>query len=340
MDNAKKHGALASIGAFVKNHVMYLVLVALIIFFTTQSDKFLTVSNLRNIANQSAYQLIVGIGVAFIMISGAMDLSIGYEMSLAGVVMGQMLTHGVSIPIVLLAGIAACILMNLLNCALFVKLKVFPFILTLATQYLFMGLSYIISGSQTFIGFSDEFKTIGQGYVGPVPIAVIIMVVAVLFASFVLNKTHFGRHIYAVGGNPEAAMLAGIDVNKTRFAVYTVAGFFIGLGTIVLISRSGSSASSVGPGTEFTVLAGGILGGIAIQGGQGKINCMVVGVFILTVLSNGMQLMQLGIYPQYVAKGIVLVAAIGFDTLQKLGVIRRSKLVAGSEPEAAPAEES
>lgn len=333
MDSNKKHTALSKIGAFLKHNVMYIVLVVLMIFFATQNEKFLTWSNLRNIVNQSAYQIIIGVGVVFIMISGAMDLSIGYQMSLAGVVMGQMLTAGVPIPVVILTGIVCCVLMNLLNCTLFVKLRVFPFILTLATQYLFMGLSYIISGSKTFINFPAEFKTIGQGYIGPIPIAVIIMVLAVLIGSFVLNKTHFGRHVYAVGGNPEAAMLAGIDVTKTRFLVYTVAGLFIGLGTVILISRSGSAASSVGPGTEFTVLAGGILGGIAIQGGSGKINCMVVGVLILTVLSNGMQLMQLGIYPQYVAKGIVLVIAIGFDTLQKLGVIRRSKLVAGSEPE-------
>lgn len=196
-----------------------------------------------------------------------------------------------------------------------------------------MGLSYIWSGSKTFLNFPEAFKFIGQGYVGPIPFAVILMVLAVLFASFVLNKTYFGRQVYAVGGNVEAANLAGINVNRVKYTIYIIAGFFVALGTIVLISRSGSAASSVGPGTEFTIIAGGILGGISLKGGSGKISCIVLGVLILTVLSNGMQLMQLGIYPQYVAKGIVLIIAIGFDSYQKIRSVRRSKMVAGTAPE-------
>lgn len=317
---------------YLKSHVMYLVLVVLLLFFATQNPAFLSFGNLRNIVNQSAYQIIVGVGLVFVMIAGAMDLSVGYQMSFAGVIMGKLLTDGAPIPVVLLVGIISCVLMNLLNCFLCIQFNVFPFILTLATQYLFMGLSYIWSGSKTFLNFPDTFKTIGQGYAGPIPVAVIIMVLAVIFASFVLNKTYFGREVYAVGGNTEAAMLAGIDVKRVRYIIYIIAGIFVGLGTIVLVSRSGSAASSVGPGTEFTIIAGGILGGISLKGGSGKISCIVLGVLILTVLSNGMQLMQLGIYPQYVAKGIVLIIAIGFDSYQKIRMFRRSKLVAGGPP--------
>lgn len=321
------------VSQYLKSHVMYLVLIVLVLFFTIQNPTFISFGNLRNIVNQSAYQIIVGVGLVFVMIAGAMDLSVGYQMSFAGVIMGKLLTDGWSIPLVLLVGIVSCVLMNLLNCFLCIKFNVFPFILTLATQYLFMGLSYIWSGSKTFLNFPESFKSFGQGYLGPIPIAVIIMVVAVLFASFVLNKTYFGREVYAVGGNVEAATLAGINVRKIKYIIYIIAGFFVGLGTIVLISRSGSAASSVGPGTEFTIIAGGILGGISLKGGSGKISCIVLGVLILTVLSNGMQLMQLGIYPQYVAKGIVLIIAIGFDSYQKFRFIKRSKLVAGGPPD-------
>lgn len=319
---------------YLKSHVMYLVLVVLLLLFGTQNPAFLSFGNLRNIVNQSAFQIIVGVGLVFVMIAGAMDLSVGYQMSFAGVIMGKLLTDGVPIPVVLLVGIISCVLMNLLNCFLCIQFNVFPFILTLATQYLFMGLSYIWSGSKTFLNFPDEFKTIGQGFAGPVPVAVIIMVLAVIFASFVLNKTYFGRKVYAVGGNMEAATLAGINVKRVRYMIYVIAGIFVGLGTIVLVSRSGSAASSVGPGTEFTIIAGGILGGISLKGGSGKISCIVLGVLILTVLSNGMQLMQLGIYPQYVAKGIVLIIAIGFDSYQKIRMFRRSKLVVGEPPAA------
>ena len=328
-----------SVLQYLKSHVMYIVLVILIIFFATQSNVFLTGSNLRNIVNQSSYQIIVGVGLVFVMISGAMDLSVGYQMSLAGVVMGKMLTGGGSpVGVVIIVGILLGLAMSLLNGALFIQLKVFPFILTLATQYIYNGLSYIISESATSINFPDSFKFIGQGYIGPIPVAILIMVVAVIFASFMLNKTYFGRYVYAVGGNPEAATLAGINVSKVRYIIYAIAGFFIGLGTIVLISRAGSSASSMGPGTEFTIISGGILGGIALQGGSGKISCIVLGVLILTVLSNGMQLMQLGVYPQYVAKGIVLIIAIALDTMQKNAVIKKAKMVDGTPPDDSDAE--
>jgi len=149
----------------------------------------------------------------------------------------------------------------------------------------------------------------------------------------VLNKTYFGRYVYALGGNVEAATLAGVNVKKNYYIIYIISGIFVSLGTIVLISRTGSSASSMGPGTEFTIIAGGILGGISLTGGTGKMSHIVLGVTILTILSNGMQLMQLGIYPQYIAKGLVLIIAIGIDTYQKDALIRRAKRVDGTPPE-------
>ncbi|MGI5971518.1 MAG: ABC transporter permease [Oscillospiraceae bacterium] len=323
----------AAVIKFLKSHVMYVVLVVLVIFFATQSDVFLTASNLRNVVNQASYQIIVGVGLVFVMLSGAMDLSVGYQMSLAGVVMGKMLTSGnYTVFSVIVVGIILGLIMNLINGTLFITLKVFPFVLTLATQYIFNGLSYIISQSATSINFPDSFKYIGQGYIGPIPVAIIIMILSVLFASFMLNKTYFGRYVYALGGNVEAAVLAGVNVKKNRYIIYAISGFFVALGTIVLISRAGSAASSMGPGTEFTIISGGILGGISLTGGTGKISHIVLGVLILTILSNGMQLMQLGVYPQYVAKGLVLIIAIAIDTYQKNAIIRRAKKVEGTPP--------
>ena len=322
-----------SIVNFIKNHIMYLVLLVLLIFFALQSSRFLTVSNLVNILNQSAYQIVVGVGIAFIMLSGAIDLSVGYQISTISVVMGILMTQfEMNFVLVIVIALALGVVMSLINGVIYVVFKVFPFIITLATQYIFWGISYMLSGSSSFLNFPSGFMTIGQGYIGPIPISIIIMIVCVAVGAFILNRTYFGRYIYGIGSNPQAISLAGVNINKMNLAIFALAGFFTALGTVMLVSTAGSSASTMGVGTEFTILAGCMLGGIKMGGGGGKISSVIVGMLILTVLSNGMQLMQLGINPQRVAMGFVLLAAIGIDKLQSSRVIRSAKHVTGEPP--------
>ena len=319
--------------SFIKGHIMYVVMVCLIIFFSTQSKRFLTVANLTNIVNQSSYYIIVGVGIALIMLSGGIDLSVGYQMSLIGVVLGSLLTQSsLPLPLILLIGVVMGCMMSLLNGILFVKMGVFPFVITLATQYVFYGLSYSFSGSQTYTNFPAAFKVIGQGAVGPIPLPIIIMAVIVIIGSIILNRTYFGRYIYGLGSNAEAVKLAGVQANTIRLSVYALAGLFTAIGTIVYISRTGSSSSTMGPGTEFTLIAGALLGGIKMGGGGGKMSSMVVGVLILTLIQNGMQMMQMDTFQQYVVKGIVLVIAIWIDAAQTRRVVRQSKTVQGEPP--------
>lgn len=318
---------------FVKAHIMYLILLIIILFFTTQSSRFLTMSNLRNIVNQSSYSIIIGVGVALIMLSGGIDLSVGYQMSLLGVVMGTLLTNStLPLPVILVIAVLLGCAMSLLNGLLFVKIGVFPFVITLATQYVFNGLSYKVSNSQTFVSFPETFKVIGQGQVGPIPIAVILMVIIVILGSILLNRTYVGRYIYAMGSNAEAVKLAGASVTKLRLLVYCIAGLFTAIGTIVYISRTGSASSSMGPGTEFTLIASALLGGIKMGGGGGKMSSIVLGVLILTVIQNGMQMIQMDQYSQYIVKGVVLIAAIWFDAAQTKRVMKQAKQVKGAPP--------
>lgn len=313
---------------FVRQNIMYLVMVALCLIFTTQNPTFLTGKNLMNIVNQAAYQIIVGVGVGMLMISGAIDLSVGYQMSVSGVIMGWLLVHTeLNWVFVLLIGMSLCMAMSLFNGLIAVKFKVFPFIITLASSYIFEGISYTVTQAKTFGNYPAAFKWIGQGDIGPIPVAIILMVICLIIGSLILNKTYFGRYIYGIGSNQEAVELAGVKVNKVRLVIYALSGLFIGLGTVALISRTGSSSSAMGPGTEFVIIAGGILGGIKMQGGGGRMSSIVVGVLIMTVLANGMQLMQLNVYPQYIAKGLVLIFAICFDAVQSRQAIRRAKFV-------------
>lgn len=315
----------------LKKQLMWGILLLLIVIFAILDRNFLTWRNLINILNQNAYIIVVGVGVGMIMLSGGLDLSIGYQMSLNGVVMGTLMIHtNIPVVVVMLIGLVLGAFLSLVNGFLYVKLKVFPFIITLATMYMYQGLSYIITGSKNLTPMPNSFKILGQQSVGAIPIAIIIMVVVVLIGSFLLNKTYFGRYLYGLGGNQEAVRLAGVNTDKMYMIIYALTGVFVGLGTIMMGSRSGAYASTMGPGTEFTIIAGGMLGGIKMGGGGGSLSSVVVGVLIMALLSNGMQLMQLGTYPQYLVKGVVLIIAISMDTYRTLSAVRKAKHVLGS----------
>ena len=321
-----------SVGVFLQEHMMYVILAILLIFFAFRANNFFTWGNIRNIINQSAYLLIIGVGMCPVMLAGCMDLSIGYQISTIGVIGGVLMSnYGMNWVLVSLIMIGLGVFFSLINGVLYVRLKVFPFLITLATQYVFNGLTYIISGSKTYSNLSSAFKFIGQGYVGPIPFAIILMVVCLAFGIFLLNKTYFGRYVYGLGGNEEAVALAGVNVRRMKLLIFAMEGLFIGLGTVALISRTGSATSTMGPGLEFTVIAGGFLGGISPDTGKGKMSNIIIGLMILQVLSNGMQLMQMGVYPQYVAKGLVLILALCLDYASSARLEKDSKMVMASE---------
>ncbi len=319
-------GALLQGGVnLLKKFAIILVLIGLMVFFSLLSPYFLTQANLTNIFVQQSYVIIAAVGLAFVMISGGMDLSIGYQMSVVGVSTAALIKWvGLPLPLAIGIGVAIGVVLGLFNGFASVKLKVHTLIVTLGTMTIFQGLSYIISNQSVILNLPVEFKYFGQGYVFDfIPFSVILMVCTVAIASFVLNKTFFGRFIYAIGGNEEATHLAGVNVTMVKVVVFAICGFFVSIASIVLFARSGSAASATGPGTEFTCMTAAILGGISFKGGEGKMWGLVTGVLILGVLSNGMQLIGLNTYAQYIVKGFVLLAAVGFDTYQKSGVSRR-----------------
>ena len=305
---------------FAKKYATIIVLVGLIILFTILSPYFFTVSNLTNVFVQQSYVIIAAVGLSFVMISGGMDLSIGYQMSLVGVTTAALMKwYGVPIPLSIILGLMLGIGLGLINGFASVLLKVHPLIITLGTMTVFQGASYIVSKQSVILNLDPSFKFIGQGYIFEyIPVSVILMLIVILIANFILTKTYFGRHVFAIGGNEEAARLAGINVNRVKLMVFALTGFFVSIAAIVLFARSGSAASTTGPGTEFTAITSLVLGGISFKGGEGKMIGLFTGVMILAVLGNGMQLIGMGTYAQYIVKGIVFLAAVGFDTYQKM----------------------
>jgi len=334
---------MKKVGNILKDLTMVFVLIGLLIIFAIlchvmQGRNFLSLANLLNILGQNAYLLIIGIGITFIMLGGGMDLSTGYLISTVGISMGLLNASGLGFLPTILIGIALAVAISAFNGAVYAWLKVFPFIITLATQYILNGATYLLTGgvSKTIRNLSGGFKLLG-GYnisigSGALKTGVLVAVLMVLLGSFILNKTHFGRNIYALGSNPEAVALSGVSVAKMRILVFALAGFFFGMAQVVNIGRIGSVNNSMGVGTEFTVMAGCMLGGVKMGGGGGKMSNMVVGVLIIGVLNSGMNFLNMNQYWQYVALGVVLLAAIILDTLQAENVQKRAKLVAGQDP--------
>jgi ribose transport system permease protein len=316
---------LQTIIRLLKKYAIFMVLIGLMLLFSIMTPYFFTLQNLTNVFVQQSYVIIAAVGLAFVMISGGMDLSIGYQMSFVGVLTAVLMKwNNLSIPLAILIGVLVGVGLGLINGIAAIKLKVHPLIVTLGTMTVYQGASYIISKQSVILNLDPKFKFIGQGYIFKViPFSVVLMIIVILIASFILNKTYLGRYIYAIGGNEEAARLAGINVKLIKMVVFGLCGLFVAMAAIVLFARSGSASSTTGPGTEFTCMTAAVLGGISFKGGEGKMWGLFTGVLILGVLSNGMQLIGMGTYDQYIVKGLVLLAAVGFDTYQKTQKVKK-----------------
>jgi len=299
----------------LRESVLFLLLIALIILFSLLTDKFFTQVNLTNIIVQNVHVAVCSTAVMLLMVSGSIDLSIGYQISTSAVLCTMMITiWGVSVWVSIICGIVLAVLFGAFNGIMSRILKAHPMIITLGTMAIFQGISYLLSQSKTYFNLPYEYLFIGQGRLGPVPVNAIIAFILIVLVGIVLSKTYLGRYVYAVGDNPTAAHLAGINVQRVKLLVFIAAGLMVGISAILLSARNGSADSTTGLGIEFTGITACVLGGCSLKGGVGKLWKVIVAVFVLGVLSNGMQLIGLGVYPQYIAKGVIMLVSIGLNS--------------------------
>ena len=302
----------------LKTYAIYLVLIVLIIAFSIATPQFLTASNIINIARQAAMLGVASVGMIFVLIIGGIDLSIGSQVTFVNIFAAYLMVSGNLSPVLAaLIGMIFTTLIGLFNGWVVANIKIPALIVTLATQIIFEGAAYIIAGGMPIFGFPKSFSTLGQGYIGFMPLLVVVMIICLMIGSFILNKTHFGRHFYAVGSNAEAAELSGIRVKRVHCLAYSLCGFFAGLSGVMLLSRTSSGQVTAGKGFEFDVISALVLGGVSVVGGSGSISCAVAGVLIMQVLSNGFVLCGISTYWQMAIKGVILLFAVGFDMIQK-----------------------
>ncbi len=302
-----------SVGQIISNFSMPILLILLLVVFSILSPNFFTALNLTNILVQNVHIAVCCSAVFMIMVSGGCDLSIGFQMSVAAVLCAKAIQEGwVPAPIAIIMAIVLCMALGCFNGFMAITLNSHTMIVTLGTMAIFQGTSFLISGSKTYSKLPKAFMYLGQGKLfGVIPVNAIIALVCIVIVGIIMSTTFMGRRIYAVGDNPEAARLAGINVNRVKVLVFTFAGLLVGISAVLLTARAGSADSpSSGPGIEFTGIIACVLSGVALKGGEGTLWKAIVAVFVLGVLGNGMQLINLGAYPQYIAKGVIMLVSL------------------------------
>ncbi len=301
---------------------IYIVLFALIGFFSIVADGFFSSTNFFNILRQVAVYGISAVGMTMVIITGGIDISVGSMMGAAAVGCASLMVAGLNPILAIFLVLTLGLFVGLFNGFFVYEVGIPPMIATLATMSILRGSAYIISGGLPVYGFPSSFKFLGQGYLGPVPIPVIIMGICFILGYMILEMTSFGRYIYGIGSNREASRLSGVNVRKVMYSVYGICGMLAALGGIVLLSRVNSGQPKAGETYEMDIITAVVLGGVSTTGGEGKITHVIAGLLVMGVLLNGMILMNIPDYYQRVVKGAVLLPAISYDMTSQKSIAR------------------
>jgi ribose transport system permease protein len=305
----------------IEGFTVLFVLLALIVILSILSPFFLTLGNITNVLVQSVFVLLVAVGITFVLISGGIDLSVGSIMGLSAGVNAYLLIQGVPVGLAILAGLATGMLIGLINGLIITRLGIADFIVTLAMLGIIRGVLQLITERNPLRGFeSNEFFTyLANSSVIGIPVPVIIAAVITLVSAFVLRSTSFGRSVFAVGINPQAAHLAGINVNGVRLRVFVLSGLLAAVAGILLASRLTSVQPAFGAGYELVAISAAVVGGTSLTGGRGSMWGTVVGALLLAVLQNGLRLLEVDASWFTIITGLLIIAAVVLDrVLQRL----------------------
>lgn len=303
-----------------------IALLVLCIALTVLSDKFFTLENGWNIARQISINVCISVGMTLVILTKGIDLSVGSILAFSGAITAGLLKHGLEIPSMniyvgftvfgaILAGFTIGGILGVFNGWMITRFKVPPFVATLAMLTIARGATMLWTGGFPITGLGDNFAFIGTGWFLGIPMPVWITVIIVIIAVILTNKTKFGRHIYAIGGNESAARLSGININKVKIWVYAIAGILAAVGGIILTSRLDSAQPNAGMSYELDSIAAVVIGGTSLSGGRGSIMGTVQGALIIGVLNSGLVLLNVSPFWQQIIKGLVILVAVIMDRL-------------------------
>lgn len=298
------------IGSVLQQQGALVMLVVVCIAGFVRYEAFLTQENLLNIVRQNSMLGIIALGMTFVILTGGIDLSVGALLAVAGVIAANLAERGLFIA--LAAAVAATTILGLINGLVIAKARIQPFIVTLAMMIAARGLALAATGEQSVRISGEDFTWLGRGLIGDfLPIPILILIVAFAVGWLVLNHTRFGRNVFAVGDNDEAARLMGLNISRVTVAVYAISGALAGLAGVMLASRLGAGQPVAGTGYELDAIAAVVIGGTLLTGGQGSVLSTLVGVLLLGVIFNLFNLEgTISPWYQLVLRGVILLFVV------------------------------
>lgn len=328
--SARRRGFVDWLGKFAP----LIFLLVLVVGFSLANPNFVHPRNVFNTMRDVSIIGLIATGMTFVILTGGIDLSVGSLLALAGVAAAVVAKGGAAtgfsagsaqaaaVPVIfpILAAIAVGLVGGLIQGAAIVTLKVPPFIVTLGGLTVFRGLTLLLSNGAPISSFSQEYSWWGRGRIPEpdgIPVPVLLFLIFAVIVFIVLRYTRYGRHVYAVGGNPEAARLSGLNVKATTASVYVIVGFFCGLAGFILSALLNSAEAVAGQGYELDVIASVVIGGTSLFGGQGGVVGTVIGALLIGVLNRGLVMLQVSPYVQMIIIGLIVVFAVAFDTFVK-----------------------
>jgi ribose/xylose/arabinose/galactoside ABC-type transport system permease subunit len=310
-----------------RRHGILLVFVLLVAFLVVAKPTFGTYQNIINLLQQNSVIGIIACGMTFAIILGGFDLSVGSVTALSSVVGATLMIDAgcFGIPIGIAGALLCCLLVGAANGWLIAYLGVNPFVATLGTMTVVRGLIYVATNASPRFGVPYSFTIVGLGYIFSIPVPAIIFAIVAVVLGFVLHRTRFGHYVYAVGGNDVASAEMGINARRVRFAVYVLVSACAALSGIILIGQTASATPQAGLGYELTAIAAVIVGGASLGGGRGRMARTIIGVFLLGVVANALNLFGVSPFWQPVATGLILIIAVAVDGYSRRGILAWSK---------------
>ncbi|CAH0120214.1 MULTISPECIES: ABC transporter permease [unclassified Paenibacillus] len=300
-----------------KNMGIVIVFILLFITMSLLSDSFLTAYNLLNVARQITIVAILGIGMTFVILSGEIDLSVGSIVALIGCLTTGFMISGLPVTVSIIIGLLLGVALGFINGFVTTYGRIPSFIVTLGMMTIARGLSLVYTDGYPISNLPESFSFIGRGYIGPIPFPVVVMAVCFIVGFIVLKYTRFGRNVYALGGNEEAARLSGIKTKSTKVSVFVISGLAAAIAGIILASRLNSGQPSAGTSMELDAIAAVVIGGTSFSGGKGSIIGTLIGALITGVISNGLNLLGVSSYWQMITLGLIIVGAVWIDQFRK-----------------------
>lgn len=314
----KSNGGLAKFFSSQESGILVILLVFIVII-TMVNPTFISLANMTNVFRSAGFTLITALGMTFVIIVGGLDLSVGSVYCLSGTISAMALVNGVPVAPAILIGILVGVACGAFNGIIIVGMNIPPLITTLGMMYIARGIVYVLTMGVPVYPLPAEFKAVEQTKVFDViPVVVLIAAVLAVIAHVILRHTPLGRAVYAVGGNPDAAKVSGINIKKTKMFAYMLIGGLAGLSGILMTSRLGSAQATSGTGFEMTVIAATIIGGTSNYGGVGTVAGTVLGAIFMEVLTNCLTLMRISVYWQNIVIGAILIGAVAIDTYRRM----------------------